>query len=260
MLKLAFIFLWPGLGQAAPTVDQVIDLSTRQIIQKDRPAALKILTKALRRQNLSKEQRARLSQAFNVASQIFFTDRGQSLFEAGRNLYLVSSPEAVKKMAEALSYESNNALILWGLVKAHLRERQCELAQLEFEKLPKEIKKEKPSFRPLLAYCKAMALPFWSGERLDPFYVHFFRGVFFFKRGAVKEALAELEKARKLNPEFPETFFWLWKADPQEKELALKYKRDCETQKLQLSKKFEEFPQLCHFQSEVSELELNDEI
>lgn len=260
MFNLVFLLIWPLIGHAAPSVDRVIERSTQEIIRKDRPGALKLLSRALGDRDLSKEERSKLLQAFNVASQIFFTDRGQSLFEAGRNLYLVSSPEAIKKMTEALDYESDNALVLWGLVKARLKEKQCEPAEMDFQRLPKQIQEDKSSFPPLLAYCKAEPLPFWSNEKLDPFYMHFFRGVFFYWRGGVKEAQAELEKSRKLNPEFPETLFWLWRIDPTEKDLALKYKRDCETQRLQLSKKFEEFPQLCHFVSEVSGVEMSDEI
>ena len=71
-------------------------------------------------------------------------------------------------------------------------------------------------------------------------------------RGDKKKALMELEKALRLDPEFVETYYWLWKIDEESYELALKYRKACEAEKLKILKKYDEFPQLCHFVDQIS--------
>ncbi len=255
-ILLSTLWLFPGFAQN--TVDHVIERSTQEIIRKDREQALKILTNKLEEKNLPKDQKEKLAKAIKVAAEIFFTDRGQSLYEAGRNRYLISPREAISRMEEAKGLEGENSLILWTLVKSRLKDQQCEQAKQDFHKIPKMIRTQKSEFEPLYFYCKSEPLAFWTDDKLDEFYQHFFKGVFLYWKGAQKEASLELDKAKKLKPEFTETYYWLWRIDPTEKDYALKYKRDCESRRIQLTKKFEDFPQLCQFVAQVAEVEVNN--
>ena len=211
--------------------DSAIQQSTQAILKKERAKAVKILSSALERKDLGKAQREKIKDALKISAEMFFSDRGQSLYESGRNLYLGSSPDAVAKLNEAQVLESGNSLVLWALVKAHLKQSQCDLADQEFQKIPPALANNHKLFKPLVAYCRKP-----SAETF----------------GLVR---TELEKQYELEAEFPETYYWMWKADPKMVDKALRYKRDCETQKMKLVKKFEEFPQLCHFLPEVLDLE-----
>lgn len=240
-------------GLCASSTEDVLERSTKFMVQKKRAQAIRVLSEALEKKDLKANQRKKITNAIQVASEMFFTDRGQSLFEAGRNLYLVSSQEAIKKMNEALELENENALVLWVLVKAELKEQQCERAKLDFDRLADPVQESKKLFPLLLSYCQKKPLEGSKWEVQPAFYGSFFRGLFLFWNKQTNEAKMELEKSLKLNPDFPETYYWLWKVDPQETEMALRYKKDCEAQKLQMAKKFEEFPQVCQFLEEISE-------
>lgn len=230
-MALSFTFFLSLSCFAAAPLDSAIEQSTQAVLKKERARAVKILSAALQRRDLGKGQREKIKDALKISSEMFFSDRGQSLYESGRNLYLGSSPDAVSKLNEAQALENGNSLIQWALVKAHLKQAQCDLAEQEFLKIPAPLAENHKIFKPLLAYCRKP-----SAETFAP-------------------VQTELERGADLEADFPEQYYWMWKADPKMVDKALRYKRDCETQKLKLVKKFEEFPQLCHFLSEVLDLE-----
>lgn len=243
-------------GQKKDSVAQTaIQKSTEKIVKKERVKALKILSKAIEHPGLTKQQQEQLSNAYKMASEIFFTDRGQSLYQAAMNLYLFSPAEAVKKLDEALKIESHNVLVIWALVKAHLKLARCENAFAEYEKLFAREKAERSEFKALNSYCLRKEVEAADLAHLKPYLSAFYQGLNAYYQSDFEGAQQFFEKSKKQNPEFPEVDYWLWKTDPTRVEMGLKYRRTCESQKTSMTKEFEDFPQLCHFLPEVLELE-----
>jgi len=240
-------------------VDQVLEESTGFVVQKERGKALKVLAEALERKDLSKSDQEKLKAAQKRVEEIFFTDRGQSLYESAKNLYLISSPLAAKKMAESLALEGDNVLILKGLVLAELKDGQCDSAKENFQKWRSVQSSPFDAFDALFWYCKGSAPAEFSDENLSLWMKSFFDGVFALWRDKKEAAENAFLKAAELNPDFPEISYWLWKVNPQRLDAGLKYKHACETQKMKWVKKFEEFPWICQYQNEVSGLEDVDE-
>lgn len=257
MLQLALAvmvsFLW---GQNNNSVTQsAIQRSTESIVKKERIKALKVLSNAINHPGLTKQQLGQLREAYKMASEIFFTDRGQSLYQAAMNLYLFSPTESVKKLDEALKVESHNVLVIWALVKAHLKLGHCDRAAIEYEKLFARERAEKPEFEALNSYCLGQMVDVKDMAKLRPYLSSFYQGLNLYRQKKYEKASVELEKAKRLSPSFIEVDYWLWKINPAKKEFGLKYRKTCESQKVALAKEFEDFPQMCHFLPEVLDLE-----
>ena len=245
-------------GAAGALKDPAIERSTTLIIQKKRSEALKVLEEAIKKSPPNSPHSKELEATYTVASEIFLSDRGQSLYEAGKNLYFFSSPETVKRLNEALAIEENNSLILWSLTKAHLSLGQCDQADIEFLKIPSRIRATYFRYEYLKDYCRMQDKSFEHLDKagqLEPFEIQFFKGFDKQLKGRKKEALLFFENAQKLKPNFIETSYWIWKLDPKEVDEAVKYKKACETQKSSRMKEFEDFPQLCHFLPETIGIE-----
>jgi len=247
-----FVFLLSSPGQAEEASQSVIEQSTRALVKKERARAISILSSALLNTKMKASEKKQLVTAVKRASVLFVSDRGQSLFESGRNLYLVNPSEALSKMDAALAIEGENAQVLWAKVKIHFRLSNCEKAKETFEMINPWSQESHFNFLPLYHYCTSKSPAEFEKEGLSPFEKVFFSGVFAYMRGDKKKAFAELEKALGLDREFIETYYWLWKIDEEEYEMALKYRKACDSEKLKLLKKYDEFPQLCQFADQIS--------
>lgn len=254
-LSFLLIFIsFHGVAKTAEslTYKEALKESARAIVRKERSKALKILATALEDFKGKARQRAQLVTAIERAGALFISDRGQSVFESGRNLYLVSPAEALPKLNQALEIEGENTLVLWALTRTYLKLGQCEKARETFDRLNTWAQRGYQVAPLLFSYCEGKGYDQLSMETLPPQDKLMAMGLYQFEKEEYLKAESSFLELQKKDPNFIESYYWIWRSNPKNTEAASKYKKQCELDPLKLAKAYPDFPQLCKFSSQVA--------
>ncbi|HMN67101.1 MAG TPA: hypothetical protein PKC28_01050 [Bdellovibrionales bacterium] len=117
--------LFMSLSLRADTVTPV-EAAQSLAVQKKRQEASEILRKALAATPISLRTRAKLTEALNQITTVFFTDKGQKAFEAGQALMWESPDLALAQFRQALPLEDENIQILNHIARIQLQKQDCD--------------------------------------------------------------------------------------------------------------------------------------
>jgi len=128
--------MWPLLFliQTAVALDPVqtaIEHAQGLALKKNRQEATASLREAIVQQPKAK---AKLIEALQQISKVFFTDKGQKAFEAGQSLMFDNPDMALQQLKEALAQEDGNLAVLATIAKVQLAKQDCGGAEATLEK------------------------------------------------------------------------------------------------------------------------------
>jgi predicted Zn-dependent protease len=231
-------------------------------LAKNRKAATAKLIEAIKIEKPASRARARLLESLKNISEMFFSDKGQRLYETGQSSYFESADTALLRYKEALDVEDSNLTVLTAMARAQLSKKDCASADatlkiaaqinpyseavhllegktLLCQNLPKDaiaVLRADPSDDPVTSVTLASAL--WQN-------------------GSVRESVALLQRTLGKDGAFPEVHYWLWKASEAQAEVAEqhggKYVALCKNLALKTRQKYLKEPRLCGQTQEVED-------
>lgn len=259
----------------AETYQDLIEKAFQLSIQKDRLQAISVLVGSARKEyprgNLPKD----LIQALYEVSTVFYTDKGQQLFELGLSLKQMDPALAQAKLNEALRAEPEHLLILIELVRLQVALNDCDSALKQVQK----IREKNPYFEDSrLAFAQAALcagkLSEFLSERKQQDDKRRSKDVFWlildvehgFKTGAFDRGLEIAQQLQKLDMQFPELYYWNWKLFKEKKlasqslEAGQKYLAVCKSLTPKALRSYGAEPRVCRRVTEVeSEVKLSVE-
>lgn len=232
------------------------------IKKRDRASAIQLLLKAIQKSSHKPKEQSQWTEKLRAISQIFFSDEGQKVYEAAATLYFYSPKDARAKAEKALELEPQNTLIFRLLANIDLKEKNCAEAASRYAEIPPRAQTdlERIFQKNLVSYCEGSASEETDLKPLQSPYKEFFAGVSLLLKKETSMAESSLEHASEKDPQFPESYYWLWKADPEKEEYGIKYVTLCRNPDARLLRKYKDFPFLCSHISEMPNLEVKNDI
>jgi tetratricopeptide (TPR) repeat protein len=247
------LFVWAA-NESSP--QGAITQIQNKILKKDRTGAFK-LARELRREFISQDKNLAIFDAeVERAGTLFFTEKGQKDFETAESMYFSLNDNALTNYKSALEGEDGNLLVLSSLAKYYLAKAECSAANdilklgvvnwpywLEFKWLGQLVEvcnQLEPSSEVLEAISK----------KPDYFiYAQSILAAKLIESGRTKEALNKLAALEKKDSQYPETYFYLFKAQTKDQmgaiEDAEKYINLCKTVGAKERRKYSLDPWLC---------------
>jgi predicted Zn-dependent protease len=216
--------------------------------------------------------RSKLIETLHQVSKVFFTDKGQKLFESAQ-VNLFENPElALGQLREAQGLEDENILVLAQLARAQIIKQDCDSALVTLEMARSldphsneaallELRallcaKRYEVFHEKLKTASAPGAP-GTSDKWEQAFGQFLSAQDHLRQNASHKAFEILAKVKEDFPQFPETYYYLAKAGQSlEKETSpwlQKYSSLCKGITLRERKKFSLEPQLCGRIKEVDE-------
>jgi hypothetical protein len=203
---------------AAEPLPPAIEQAQALIVKKDRQGAAAVLNKAVEALPAGTKGRAKLVEAMNGLSRVFFTDKGQRLFEAGQAVMFENPDLALNQLREALSLEDENLLILNNIARVQLAKQDCATAQTTLKRArtlnPYAADAAILELRALLCLKnfeafreKVKQVP--SVDKATEAQVQYLSAQDFFQQKMWRRANEVLNKVSEDEPRFPETYYWL---------------------------------------------------
>lgn len=252
---LIFIALPVWAIDAATTA---IEQAQALALKKNRVEACAILSRTLQELPANSKARLKVSEALRQISKMFFTDKGQKIFEAGQSLMWDTPDMAQSQFKEALALEDQNIQILNNVARIQMIKQDCdgamqtlaaarklnptdgESAVLELRAL--SCKQNFETFRE-----KAKVLP--ALNKWEESYVQYLSAAEAIQQKSYKRAFDSLFKLTEENPQFPESYLLLGKtADEMSKDsepFLQKYVSLCKAATVREKKKYALEPRLC---------------
>jgi tetratricopeptide (TPR) repeat protein len=274
-VALFFIMTGQILWARAETYQDLIEKAFQLSIQKDRLQAISVLVGAARKEyprgNLPKD----LAQALYEVSTVFYTDKGQQLFELGLSLKQMDPAMAQTKLNEALRTEPEHLLVLIELARLQIVLNDCDSALKQIQK----IRDKNPYFEDSrlafaqAALCAGKLGDFFS-ERKQQDEKRRSKDIFWlildvehaFKTGAFDRGLEIGQQLQKLDAQFSELYYWNWKLFKEKKlasqslEAGQKYLAVCKSVTPKALRTYGAEPRVCRRVTEVeSEVKLSIE-
>lgn len=266
-MPLIFAILISSLLNADP-VTSAVEEAQGLALKKNRQEAAQVLNKAIEAAAPPLRGRSRLIDVQAGIAKVFFTDKGQKLYELGQSTMYESPDLAMNQYKEALALEDNNILILDNMARIQLSKGDCagavqtlqkaralfpfapEPAVLELRALV--CQKNFEAFRE-----KIKALPALEKEQ-EPF-VQYLVAQDFLQQKMWRKATDILVKVSEEEPQFPEAYYLLTRAGAELSRdtdgAAQKYVSLCKGLTLRVRKRFSLEPRLC-----VNVKEVEDEL
>lgn len=264
-----------GQGQAASknkeSYKDIIQKAQSLTLQQDRLQASQVLVRVIKSESYNKKAQEELKKNLNDISTLFYTEKTQRLFEYAKSLFRESPQEALEKFKEAIKAESDNISILLWMARLSMVSGKCDEASATVTKAlginpfytplqltDLQVKACQQAIEPL---NKAVA-EYKPLEMLYPLYFHMILVQKFFTQKQYPEATYHIEKAKQIDKEYPEIYFWesqiLEKQELSFRESASRYIRSCKTISKADYLKYELEPRLCNehktFESEYKGL------
>lgn len=216
LISLLISSLW-----AADPVTTAIEQAQSAALKKNRAEATSILNKAIEAAAPPLRGRAKLIEAETSIAKMFFTDKGQRLYESGQSAMYDAPDTALNQFKESLNLEDNNILVLNNIARVYLLKQDCASALTSVQRAralylyaPESAVLE---LRALLCQKnfevfreKLKLLP--SLEKGQEIYVQFFSAQDFLQQKMWRKATEILTKVSEEDPKFPETYYYLAKA------------------------------------------------
>lgn len=233
-------------------------------LQRDRLKAVQVLAQGISREKKNSAPWMALKASLDQLAGLFYADKTQRVFEMAESLYFSDSAQSLPKYNEALSLEPDNLEILLATARANINQNQCRPA---LEAIQRAIvihpwSETSEILRLTALTCGAgatektqFATRFEITELANKVLFFNLQGRWRIKDANRMEAQEVLTKARDLDPQFPETYFWLHKAvsEPAVKSLeyAEKYLQLCQGIDSKLRRRYVNAPQLCQSTAEA---------
>jgi predicted Zn-dependent protease len=256
-----FLSLPPAFAAVEPWTGIIQD-AQKSALAKNRKVATAKLIEALKTEKYPPKGRAKVQEALKNISEMFFTDKGQRLFETGQSSFYESADTALTRFREALEVEDSNLTILAAMSRAQLSKKDCAASEGTL-KTAMQINPYSDTVKFLRAktyLCNKSATEaatLLKTEPLEDPVVAVTLASAFFEQGISKDAMILLQKAAKQDSSFPEVHYWLWKVNDENPEAAeeqgLKYVALCKNMNLRTRQKYVNEPRLCAQTQEVED-------
>lgn len=260
------VFLTWTAAAAPDPIAVAVEQAQSLALKKNRKEACAVLNRAYQSNPAQVRARAKLIENLNQLSRVFFTDKGQKLFESGQVLLFENADMAITQLREAQGLEDENILVLANLARAQMIKGECDSALLNLEMArslnPFAIEPAVLELRAL--HCAKRFDTFRDkmktvsgGEKWDQSFVQYLQAQEHLRQNATHKAFEALVKVTDEFPQFPEGFYYLAKAGKAlEKDSSAwmqKYSALCKGVTLRERKKFSYEPQLCTRMREVDD-------
>lgn len=215
------LFLLP-LG-AAHSEEGTIQQARALALKKNRVEACRVLKSFLETQSASnKAARTRVMNSLSQISKLFFTDKGQKIFESGQASMWESPDLALSQFREALALEDNNVQILNNLARVQLMKQDCEGA-LQSVQLSRKVDPYagEAAVLELRAFAckgdfeslrdKAKSLP--ALDASEDVFLQYLLALDSFQQRFWQKTSEGMFKLTESNPQFPESYFLLAKSN-----------------------------------------------
>jgi tetratricopeptide (TPR) repeat protein len=236
----------------------IIQKSQNLTLQHDRLQAAQVLVRVIQSESYNKKASEELKKSLNEISTMFYMEKTQKTFEYAKSLLRESPLEASEKFSDAIKAEPDNISILLWMARLSLFLGKCEEANKYVNKA-----QEINPFNPQLELAELQSVACLQNvellnkalnerkqlEQIFPLYYHMVLVQKFFIQKQYVEANYHIEKAKEIDKEFPEIYFWesqiLEKQELSFKDAASRYIKDCKTIAKADYLKYELEPRLC---------------
>jgi hypothetical protein len=251
--------------QKTETAADIIEKSYTLSLQKERSQATLVLVNAIKRESKKNPKAAKdLTKALEQVSTIFYSDKAQQLYELAVSMKLSDPALASQKLGDALRMEPDHLGILLAQVRVATELGDCSSALSQ----AKKIKETNPFSEEVdlsisqAAVCSGQfdtyqQLKTTIDEKKNPLAVHWtaVELEYQFKAGNFIRALELSRGLQKLDPLFPEAYYWEWKAQNELKEKsessASKYMNLCKGLSARSQRQYIAEPFLCRRTTEI---------
>lgn len=252
---------------AADPISTAIEQAQSLAVKKNRREATAVLNKAIIAAAPPLRGRSKLIEAELSIAKVFFTDKGQRLYESGQSTMYDTPDTALNQYKEALTFEDNNILILDNIARVQLAKQDCNGAQATLQKVfalyPFASEPAILNLRALICLRnfevfreKLKTLP--ALEKGQEFYVQVLVAQDLLQQKMWRKASDILQKVSEEDPKYPETYYFLTKAGLElghdVEGWAAKYISLCKGVTLRERKHYSLEPQLCSATKEIDDV------
>ncbi len=248
------------LTNAVSFSDEIATIKKAQslFLEKKRLLAIEILLSAGKDSKPSKK----IISTINEISEAFLSEEALQLFESSLSLQATEPLQSQAKIIEALKIEPDNFLLLNEKFKYQILAQECAKAWAEIA----EVLKKNPHFLRsqisdrLVQIClkKPLSEKALADKKDTFFYWSHLEGISLVAQKSMAKAKDKLYFSAKLEPFFPENYYWLWMIEksqhnPEDKsrQWAEKYIASCKGLTSQLKRSFGFDPFLCKKTAEL---------
>lgn len=258
-LGLFLIYLLVGVrAWAIDPVVSAIDQAHSLVLKKNRVEACAILSRAWGELPTNSKSRPKIVEALNQVSKMFFTDKGQKIFEAGQASMWDTPDVALSQFKEALALEDQNILILNNVARIQLIKQDCDgaIQSLQTARKLNPVAAEAAVLELRALSCKqnfetlrekAKTLP--ALDKWEEAYVQFLLAGDSAQQRSFKKAFETAFKLTEEHPQFPESYLLLGRIAPEVSKdpepYLQKYISLCKAATAREKKKFALEPRLC---------------
>lgn len=257
-LLLPLILIFSAGARAIDPVTTAIEQAQALALKKNRTEACAILSRTWTDLPANSKSRAKVAEALNQISKMFFTDKGQKIFEAGQASMWETPDMALAQFKEALALEDQNIQVLNNVARIQIMKQDCgaAVASLQTARKVNPVSGESAVLELRALSCKqnfevlrekSKALP--ALDKWEESYVQYLLAADALQQKSFKRAFDALFKLTEENPQFPESYMLLGKAademskDPEP--FLQKYVSLCKAATVREKKKFALEPRLC---------------
>lgn len=237
----------------------IIQKAQSLTLQQDRLQASQVLARVIKSESYNKKAQEELKKTLNDISTLFYTEKTQRLFEYAKSLLRESPQESIEKFKEAIKAEPDNILILLWMARLSMVSGKCDeantsiLKALEINPFHSPLQLTDLQVKACLQAIEPLNKAVIEYKPLETQYPLYFNMILvqkFFTQKQYPEANYHIEKAKQIDKEFPEIYFWesqiLEKQELSFKEAASRYIRACKTISKADYLKYELEPRLCN--------------
>lgn len=193
------------------TYKEIIQKAQALSLQQEREQAAQVLKRAIENETAKKAEQELLKTLFELTT-LFYTEKGQSIFEYGRSLFRSSPQEALQKFQEALKLEPSNVSILSEIAKLELFTGKCGDATTTVQKALAQ-NPYSSDLNLLLAQSLSCSQKneeaLMALKKVDQSVFSFITlAQIYFVKNEIKQAESHLNLAKVADPKFPEIYYW----------------------------------------------------
>jgi len=266
------LFLLTFQVHAADTITTAIEQAQGLALKKNRKEACATLNRTFTNTPAQMRGRSKLIETLQQVSKVFFTDKGQKLFESAQVMMFENPDMALTQLREAQNLEDENILVLANLARAQMMKQDCDSALVSLEMArslnPHASEPALLELRALLCAkrydtfrekLKAASAPGGTGnsEKWDQAFGQYLSAQEQLRQKSTSKAFDLLAKVTEDFPQFPEAYYYLARAGQSLERDAVpflqKYSALCKGVTLRERKKFSLEPQLCVKMKEVDD-------
>ncbi len=234
------------------TYKDIIQKAQTLSLQQQRLQAAQVLQRALENET-SKKAHTELLKTLQDLSTLFYTEKGQSVYEYGRSLFRSAPIEASEKFTEALKLEGDNVAVILQSARLNLLMGRCDDADVAATDGLKINPYEQDFF---LIQAQARTCTQKQAEALlvlkkvpESVYAYVTRAQIAFLQKEYEEASSYIALAKAADPNFPEIYLWDMQIRKKEGEpfenQILKYTRACKAMTTKDYLRYEKEPRIC---------------